>query len=169
LNELESFIIRLNSKNSSWVTVARKYGATDEAEDVVQESYIKLIEWAKRTEPETLTDGIFFFIVRNTALDIARKGTYTTSIEELTSVFVSEDSETPTFEFDINAIHESISGFHWFDAKLIDLYFNLSRTYPEEVSMRQISEETGISLSTIFNTIKRCKQRIREAVEKHKG
>jgi RNA polymerase sigma factor (sigma-70 family) len=166
LNELNDFIIHLHSKQQSWRVVALKYGGGDDAEDVVQDSYIKLIEWYNRTKPETLTDGVFFFIVRNTALDIARKGKQQTSVDELSKLLIADDPESQTHEFDICKIHEIVKGFHWFDAMLVDVYFNLSRKYSEEITMRQISDETGISLSTIFNTIKRCKERIKEAVEK---
>jgi predicted DNA-binding protein YlxM (UPF0122 family) len=40
--------------------------------------------------------------------------------------------------------------------------FNLYRE--SNLSMREIAEETDISLTSIFNTLKNCKERLREAI-----
>jgi RNA polymerase sigma factor (sigma-70 family) len=153
----------LYKKHHSWITVAFKYGSQDLAEDVVQDSYLKLIEWARANKDKPITDGLFFFIVRNTALDVTRKHKEFTDIDEvqLATLVTHENKFT---DAQINAIHDELLTFHWFDAKVLDLYFNLSRDHNQEVSMRQLAEETGISVATIFNTIKRCKERIREAL-----
>lgn len=160
----QSEIIQLHKKHASWVTVAIKYGAQDMAEDVVQDSYIKLIEWSTNNKNKPITEGLFFFIVRNTALDHSRKNKPHTDLDglQLAEMLTHEQIFT---DRQIEAIHITLARFHWFDAKLLDLYFNLSRKYDQEVSMRTLSEDTGISVATIFNTIKRCKQRIKKALE----
>ena len=76
-NEFEAYVIQLHGKRAEWLKAATKYGAKH-PEDVVQDSFIKLIEWRQRNEDSKYNDGLFFFIVRNTALDESRKGTNTT-------------------------------------------------------------------------------------------
>ncbi len=55
-------------------------------------------------------------------------------------------------------VENEISSWDWYDQKLFRIYKD------ERKPMRQISEETGISLKSIFLTIKSCKERIRQSV-----
>lgn len=163
-DEFTTYINSLYIKRAEWLTVATKYGAKY-PEDVLQDSFIKLIEWRQRNEESKYNEGLFFFIVRNTSLDEARKITLTT---EITETEILEEAH-PQNDHEINAIHAEVAAFHWFDAKLLDVYFDLSRTQSQALTMRELAAETGISLSTIHTTIKRCKQRIKEAVHAARG
>ena len=133
------YIESLQHKRTEWLTVAKKYGAKH-PEDVLQDSFIKLIEWRQRNEGSKYNEGLFFFIVRNTALDEARKGTLTIEIKELEII----EEAPPQNDSEVNAIHAEVAQFHWFDAKLLDIYFNLSRTRGHALSMRELAAETGI-------------------------
>ena len=159
-NEFILYIEALHQKRRDFIAVAKKYGA-DNPEDVVQDAFIKLLEWRQRNEEGKYNEGLFFFIVRNTALDEARKAKLTT---ELTGIEIIEAECQTHTDAEVTAIHATISSFQWFDAKLLDVYFDLSRTQPEQMTMRELSAQTGISISTIYTTIKRCKERIREAI-----
>ena len=55
-----------------------------------------------------------------------------------------------------NKIDSIIEGWYWYDKKLTKLYLNT------DMSMRDISKETKISLSSIFNTLTNAKEKIRE-------
>ena len=53
-------------------------------------------------------------------------------------------------------IDSIIDKWYWYDKKLTKLYLNTN------MSMRDISKETKISLSSIFNTLTNAKEKIRE-------
>jgi predicted DNA-binding protein YlxM (UPF0122 family) len=55
-------------------------------------------------------------------------------------------------------IKQEILNWHWYDTKLFTLYLK------EDMSMRDIASETNISLTSIYNTLKNCKERLRENV-----
>lgn len=158
------FIESLYKRHNEWVRVAAKHGAGDEAEDVVQDSYIKLIEWHGKQNAPTLSEPLFFFIVRNTALDITRKRKHEQGDNNIER-FALEDYEEIHNDGITDIIHEQLKLLHWFDAKIMDIYFNLSRKHSEAITMRQLSSETGISLNTIYTTIKKCKQIIQTEIE----
>lgn len=160
-SEFETYVCALYKKRKDWHRVAVKYGAK-QPEDVLQDAFIKLLEWRTRNPESKYNDGLFFFIVRNTALDEARK---TDLQSELTDNHIIEDYEQHYTDAQVEVIQGVVSSFHWFDAKLVDVYFGLSRATNGNLSMRELAKETGISTSTIYTTIKRCKQRIKEAVD----
>jgi predicted DNA-binding protein YlxM (UPF0122 family) len=66
-----------------------------------------------------------------------------------------------------NKIDSVIEDWYWYDKKLTKLYLNT------DMSMRDISKETKISLSSIFNTLTNAKEKIRkeskEEYKKYKG
>ena len=55
-------------------------------------------------------------------------------------------------------VQKEIDSWHWYDKMLFELYRDSG------MSMREMETATKISLTSIFNTIKNCKQRLRHAV-----
>jgi len=53
-------------------------------------------------------------------------------------------------------IDKVVSTWYWYEAKLFRLHFN------KGMSMRKIAKETGISLKSVFNTLKASKLKLRE-------
>lgn len=57
-------------------------------------------------------------------------------------------------------IDKITSDWHWYDKRLFDLY------HKKNMSMRKISKGTNISLSSVFNTLKTAKSKIRIELQK---
>ena len=55
-------------------------------------------------------------------------------------------------------IQAEVSTWHWFDQRIFNIYRN------DKISMRELSKQTRIGTSTIFHTIKYCKERIKENI-----
>jgi DNA-directed RNA polymerase specialized sigma24 family protein len=74
--------------------------------------------------------------------------------------------QAPTNEVDkheaylkiLGKIEQEVDSWHWYDQKLFELYRDT------DLSIRDIAAETTISSSSIFNTLKNCKEKIRVAV-----
>lgn len=71
---------------------------------------------------------------------------------EITSQCVY-DASFGNLKDDIDSI---VSSWYWYDSKLFKLY------YDKGMSMRKIAKETGISLKSVFNSLKAAKLRLRE-------
>ena len=58
----------------------------------------------------------------------------------------------------MNKVEDEMNEWHWYDKLLFETYVKDSR------SMRGLSSDTHISLTSIFTTLRNCKNRIRENV-----
>jgi predicted transcriptional regulator len=55
-------------------------------------------------------------------------------------------------------ILDEINSWEWYDKMLFEIYRN------EKTSMRKIAAKSNISLSSIFNTLKTCKKKIKDNI-----
>lgn len=164
---IEDFVAVLNNRHSHWLSVAKYYGSTSPLDDI-QDAYVKVIEYINKNgiNEEHHPDGLMFFCLRSVVLQ-----SHKNNVELLTTdgkLEVEEDIYvSPITDEEIDAIYETLDDWQWFDRTLIKIYFDLDRKN-EGMSMRRIASETGISLSTIFNSIKRSKQKIKNRLENGK-
>ena len=144
------------AQHNKWVNIVKNLGGGDFSEDIVQEMYIKLmnIELKKQT-----ADTFVYYILRNMTYDLHRKQRKVCKIdlEELRYLCAEGSDRKEELEKIHERIEQEVDSWHWYDEMLWKLY-------KEGRSMRELSNETKISLSSIFHTIKTCKERISEAV-----
>lgn len=146
----------LVKEHKKWVNIVRSLGGGDYSEDIVQEMYIKIHDIELRKE----TLGAFvYFVLKNMTNDLHRKQSKVCKIdiEELRYLCAEGSDRKEELEKIHERIEEEVESWHWYDEMLWKLY-------KEGRSMRELSNETNISLSSIFHTIKTCKQRLRISV-----
>jgi RNA polymerase sigma factor (sigma-70 family) len=129
-------------QHNRWINIVKQFGITDFAEDVVQEAYLKCLE------KESINEAYFYLTLRSLAMDLHRKQ------KQIIKVSIDEVNIQTEIEQQ-NEILDIVKDFHWFDKEVFFLY------YDNKMSMRKIAEETGISLATIFQTITKCKLKIK--------
>lgn len=154
----------LAEHHKEWVKIVRSFGEQDLAEDVVQDVYIRIVKY--NYEDRMLKDGkpniaLMWMMLRNRAFEINKTGSVQfLSLDEVRGI-ADEDSELEKHEALERLhlkIHEEMESWHWYDSMLFKVYKE------GNASMRDIAKDTGISLTSIFNTIKNCKERLRENV-----
>jgi DNA-directed RNA polymerase specialized sigma subunit len=59
------------------------------------------------------------------------------------------------------AIQNEMNNWEWYDKRLFEVYIS------DDKSMRQLAKETGISVTSIFNTIKICKNKLRNTIDEN--
>ena len=62
------------------------------------------------------------------------------------------------FEKLIDKVWEVMEDLHWYDQKMFEVY------HRTDMSMRDIEKETGISLFSIFDTLKNSKEYVKEKI-----
>lgn len=134
-------------QHNRWINVVKQFGITDYAEDVVQEAYIKCL-----AKP-TVNESYFYLTLRSLAMDLHRKQKQIIKVSIDEVLIITEIEKQNEI---LNLVHD----FHWFDKEIFFLY------YDNKMSMRKISEETGISLKTIFQTIQKCNLKIKKVWQK---
>ena len=137
------------SRHKHWVSIVKKFGEVNYAEDVVQEAYIKV-------HGKDINEAYFYYTLRSLTMDLHSK--------KVTKVEITRDIEYSLREDESNDIAEElaqpylefIDTWHLYDKMLFMLWVN------NKISMRKIARETKINFTSVYNTIKKCKQRLKE-------
>lgn len=152
--------------HEDYLRIVKSLGVDDLAEDIVQEMYIKI---SKYCSPERILQEngkINKYYIRcvlyNLVFDYRKQQNKhkKVNIEEVYNLGVEYEyiEETEAYTSLIQQIGEEVETWHWYDRDLFLLYWKTG------FSIRKLSEETRISTSSIFQTLKYCKKRIRTNV-----
>lgn len=149
--------------HKEWIDVARRMGAGEIAEDIVQDTYIRLIKngLCERFVQEDVNRGYMWLTIRSVFGDYLRQNkTDFLSLEEVRQI-ESEDYDLQKHEASLrlaSKIEREIRTWDWYDQMLFNVYRG------QDVSIRKLAESTKISPTSIFHTLKLCKQRLRDNV-----
>ena len=158
-------IIDISARHKEWLSVAIYCGATqDEVHDIVQDMYLKLCE--KELEEGNLCSITYegklnmvyiFSMINNAIVSLRRKKKEQTLVVNLHDK-QEEKNETNETEFHylLESIYDTLQELHWYDRELFSFYIRSGK------SIRQLANKTGISRTSINNTLQNVKQIIRE-------
>jgi len=173
----EQIIKILADKQQDWFYMAKSFGVSDEdANELVQQMYIRVCDYVKDVEKimynDTEVNTYYVYVtLRNLYLSGFHKSNSKTSyIEDLPEDIVDYridnikiEEEKEYFDKVIDKVEKIVDDWYWYDKKVFNIHFY------EEMSMRRISKETKISLSSIFNTLSNGKKKIKsQAIEEYK-
>ena len=155
---------KLSKRDKDWMRMAQSFGLDKEtSRDLVQEMYLKLYEKTTYDKIKYGDDDVNTFYVyvtlRNLFYDRKRSKV---SLVERKEDFEYEESSNDCkhlLEEMLEDISETIENLHWYDRKIFEIYYGNNET------IRQLSEGSKISSSSIFNTLKNVRTKIKE---KHK-
>lgn len=155
-----NWLSEVAKNHKEYVKTIERFGEYFYAEDLVQEMYLRL---NRNKQPEQIIiDGkvneIYIYLTLKSVFLNFKKA----------KEQISKNNNLPLFleHVDNNEYHEAqqrfseriqaeINKWHWYDAMLFRLYLDSGK------SMRDISQGTNISLRSVFDTLKECKQRIK--------
>jgi DNA-directed RNA polymerase specialized sigma24 family protein len=149
--------------HDEWVRIIRKFGERNYAEDIVQETYIKIqVSGAcnKAVINNEVNRAFVWIALRNNYISYykERLKAEKVGIEHLMNLEASEGMEArhvANDKLDV-MIRSEIATWEWYDRKLFFVYLE------DFNSLRKMSKKTGIGLSSLSNTVKGCKDRIKE-------
>lgn len=173
----DNILTKLYENHNKWNVIVKRLGAPNHvAEDLVMDMYIKMHNVNKNTVIKSI-DVYAYFVLRNLYFDYFKKQNVKrskeVSIEELTNrlsctddkmIYELEDSNLFCMKSEIveskkiDDLELAKNTLIWYDRKVLDLHYS-------GLTMRKISRDTGISLSSIFNTIKNARKTIREYLD----
>jgi len=163
-----SSIIETCVKNKPvYLKVARKYlESLEDAEDCVQEAFIKVIKYKDTYNSQGSIDGWVKRIVRNTAIDTYRRNKSKKVLynSEITASYDAADE--PEYHID-----DDISMVLVYDAldSLSSSYKRVARMYLiEKYKHSEISELLGISLGTSKSNLNKAKKNIVKYINENK-
>lgn len=153
----------LAERHDEWIAMAKSFKCNDDtANEIVQEMYIRLYKYVDNPEKIMYNqDEVNTYYVYVTLRNV-----YLTSIQKSSKMIeykaINEEEEDFDIEREIaldkilTSIKDRVNQWYWYDKKLWEIHFD------RQMSMRAISSATTISLSSIFNTLKACKNKIRD-------
>jgi DNA-directed RNA polymerase specialized sigma24 family protein len=137
------------AKHKHWIKVVEGFGEKNYAEDIVQEAYIKL-------HGKQINFAYFYFTLRSLTMDLHRKKVDKIEITQEIEYSLKEDNYLEEVNEFIKPCLDFINTWDWYDKKMYLIYITTN------VSMRKMSKDSGISLMNIFETIQRCKQKLKQ-------
>ena len=151
----------LATKHKDWVKMVKSFGCPEAiAEDFVQEMYLRLDRYSIDPEKIMYKDEVNTFFVyvtlRNLWVDYTKAKKRIEFFNQAPKDTYGEyyPSQEEEMQELVEDIWQEVKSWHWYDEKLFTIYIQ------SEMSMRDLSKETKISLRSIFNTIKNGKERI---------
>lgn len=156
-----SWLRYVSKYHSEWVKIVNSFGEHLYAEDIVQEMYLKVYRYSsqeKIVKDEEVNKGFIWFTLRSIYVDYCKQKNRIEKIRLTDEIQPKDESTDHKLELSKSIIErkitEEINSWHWYDTMLFKLYKDSG------MSMRDISAKTKISLTSIFHTIKHCKQRL---------
>jgi len=181
----------LANRHNEWIKMAKSFKLNSEdANEIVQEMYLRMYDYTKDVKRimynETEINTFYIYItLRNlyyskfTNYNKNKKTVLFSDIDNekfsyiMNQIVYDVEQHNDNYKKKVNLealynkIDSVIEDWYWYDKKLTKLYLNTN------MSMRDISKETKISLSSIFNTLTNAKEKIRkeskEEYKKYKG
>ena len=129
--------------------MVKKFGEVNYAEDVVQEAYIKVYG-------KDINEAYFYYTLRSLTMDLHSKKVVKVEITQDIEYSLKEDESNELAEELAQPFIDFIDTWHWYDKMLFMTWVN------NKISMRKLSRETGIAFMSVYYTIKKCKERLKE-------
>jgi RNA polymerase sigma factor (sigma-70 family) len=158
-------LIQAYKKHKQWCEIVESFGCnSDTAEDLVQEMYLKLhglLESGLDIKyDETVNYYYIYKILRTLFLDLKRKEKRVNYIDEAEFMLLEMQADQDMIgDKTHNEIHkdvmETLEDLYWYDRKVFELLDG-------EMSVSELSRNTGISYYSLYNTYKKVKQILKE-------
>lgn len=140
-----------------WVAVAKSFGLNEDAEDLVQDMYLKINDWKGKYDKtlmfnETEINHYFVFkVLRNLYLDKAKKNK---NVVSLTNTFWEPSMSDMSIEQKqkLEIIKKEINSWHPYERRIYQLVFL------DGISMLWLSDHSGIKYHTIRRTVLKIKK-----------
>lgn len=154
--------------HKEYVAMVKSFGERVYYEDIVQEMYLRILKY---TNPDAIIkDGkvnksYIYLVLKSIFL------TYVRTKSKIDKVSLDETGQLRYEEIDNELIASQtrtdeliqleMNQWEWYDKMLFEVYVS------DDKSMRQLAKETGISVTSIFNTIKNCKSKLRNIIDEN--
>ena len=166
--DCNKFLNDLYADHKHWIKVVRSFGEYGLAEDIVQEMYLKLAKHENKDRfyrNGTIYKGFIWIVLRNMYYDFEKSKQRLQKVDITEAIqLIDESSSNEKTEAQIELerkINETVNSWHWYDKMLFDLHKNTG------MSTRKIQKATGISFKSVWQTLKYCKESLKEEVGEH--
>lgn len=155
------------AKHHDYLVELAEVFADDFAEDIVQEFYLLLHKYQVTEEQmftnDKLNRGYCFIIIRNIYFQIfnVKKRIIKCEINEEIYNMVDDFDLEKELEWNNfrNKAESEVNNWDWYNKKLFSIYRD------SNISIRGLAKETGISFVSIFHSLKKHKEKLKELLK----
>jgi DNA-directed RNA polymerase specialized sigma24 family protein len=153
-------------KHKKWIAIVRSFGCEESfAEDIVQEMYIRLIEYEQEGLDIFYDQDINYYycykMLKGFYVDYLRKKKITkVNIDNIQINIEEEDTQEfeENFERNRKAYEKVINEVYWYDRKIFEIIASGK-------SIAMLSRETDISYYSLYNTFNNIKRYIKKELD----
>jgi DNA-directed RNA polymerase specialized sigma24 family protein len=165
-----SLLEDLGAKHSDWLRMAEKLGGGIWSEDIVQEMYLRLYRYIDNPDRIRRANGqintFFIYVVISNMVKDLKKAEGKFPKISLDSEWIPQDevenalqsmADLPYWDDPeiLELVTEELNSWHWYDKEVFKLF------YHRKNSLRKLADDSNISVTSLFNTMKNAKERIR--------
>jgi len=176
-------LVELSKYHDEWLDIAYSFlNNKQDAEDIVQDMYLRYAtnpNLIKRDKRYVVNKYYVYLTIRSICLDsIKKKKPDVKGVDYIEQMEVVDDDY---MECDIlKEIDKEMQSWSWYDRTIFEIYMYTELSlrdlaygsdkkprmiaYNKKICETSVLNGANISLSSIFNTIKACKQRLRYAI-----
>ena len=150
--------------HDKWLRISRSFGLNEEAEDLVQNMYLKIYDWKGKYDKSLMYNEnevnhyFVFLVLRNLFLDKCKVNKKKVPLN---------DKHKENYKYDVSLeykellkeIKKEIDSWHLYDRKIYELI------YQEGYSMLELSKKTGIDYYSIYRTKKKIEKLINQKLK----
>ena len=160
----------------------RLVGSKEDAEDLVQDMYIKLdrlnIELYNIKYGDDVNKYYFYTVLRNMAFTFIKKRKDNIDINDLEISNEDIDEGKECFSNLIDLVSNEVETWSYYDRTLFEVYMYSGLSFRDmaygsnkeaklisntkSLGVQSVVDGNGISVSSMFNTIKKCKAKLKE-------
>ena len=185
LNELSKY-------HKDWLNIAYNFlNSKQDAEDVVQDMYIKVHRYGIELDKVRYKDGInkyfFYQVIRNMCLDVVKNRYNTIEIENTYATSEESDKSLEALQILFSRIDEEVQTWKPYERDLFEIYMYSGLSLRDiskgtiknqgerkevkkaklvhsnyKLNEKSVERGTSISVNNLFTTIKRCKERLKD-------
>jgi len=171
--------------HDDWIRIAYNFlNNKQDSEDIVQDMYIKLhklnIDLYNKKYGDEINKGYFYTVIRNLSLDFIKKKSvnYHIDIDQIQLEEIDNCDKEECFDNLFKLINKEVETWSYYDRTLFEVYMYSGLSFRDmaygstkqprlisntkALSLQSVVEGNGISVSSMFNTIKKCKNKLKE-------
>ena len=156
----------LAKDHKKWLRISKSFGLTEDAEDLVQNMYLKIYDWKGKYDKtlmfsETEVNHYFVFLVlRNLFLDLCRTNKKEIRLES--EFYDKKITRQVSLEYkeQLTEIKKEIASWHLYDRKIYELIFI------EDYNMSELARQTGINYDSIRRTRLKIEKLLNQKIKK---
>ena len=143
--------------HKEYISIAVSFGAKNEAEDIVQEVYLKIDKYnyyQKLSKDGNINKSYMWMLIKSVWMDSLKHSTRLNTFSIGEGFEIKHESNDYDKE-SLLKLEEFIDSLDWYSKRMLNIFI-------DGKSMRQISKETGIGLRSVWTTINQAKDKLRK-------